>query len=351
MLVCAAAPLRLQAQKDGLWPKFGGTPPSSGFALGIGFRKSRMADGLFDFHGDIVGSIKKYEHAELHLDLPRLWKERLFIEFSSQYGNYPQEDFWGLGPSSIENRRTNFRQEHADFSGTVGFRPLRRLRVGATGGLLQINTGPGKDKSFPSIEQLFTADAVPALGQQPDYYHLGAFLQFDYRDNPLNPKSGGYYLLRGTHYGDRDFAAFSFRRYEIDVRQFFPGFLKATTIALRALTWLSDTRPGQQEPFFMQPTVGGSNDLRGFHQYRFRDRNRFVVNAEYRWETASFLDLVAFVDGGRVFSRPSSFGLRDMRGSLGGGARIKFRGRVFIGLDLGYSSEGVRLWVRRSHMF
>lgn len=101
----------------------------------------------------------------------------------------------------------------------------------------------------------------------------------------------------------------------------------------------------------MQPTLGGSNDLRGFHQYRFRDRNRFVLNAEYRWETASFLDLVAFVDGGRVFSRPSAFGLRDMRGSLGGGARIKFRGRVLIGLDLGYSSEGVRLWVRRSHMF
>ena len=56
-----------------------------------------MADGLFDFHGDIVGSIKKYEHAEVHLDLPRLWKERLFLEFSSQYGNYPQEDFLGIG--------------------------------------------------------------------------------------------------------------------------------------------------------------------------------------------------------------------------------------------------------------
>lgn len=351
-LVCSSAPLRLQAQKDGLRPKIGGTPHSSGFALGVEFRKNRLVGDRLDFHGQLVGSIKKYELAELHLELPRLWKERLFFELNASYRNFPEEDFWGLGPRSTNGQRTNFRYEDAGYGATVGFRPLRQLRVGLSGGLLRVNTGPGKDKSFPSIEQLFVAGEVPALDGQPDYYRVGGFMQLDHRDRPSNPKSGGLYQFHWTYYRDRDLGEFSFRRYEVELQHFVATFQKRGTIALRGLTSLTDTRPSQKVPFFMQPTVGGANDLRGFHQYRFRDRNRLVLNLEYRWEALALLDLVAFADAGKVFDEPSQLGLNGLKGSFGGGGRIKFNGRVFLGLDLAVSSEGgFRLWVRRSHIF
>jgi outer membrane protein assembly factor BamA len=114
---------------------------------------------------------------------------------------------------------------------------------------------------------------------------------------------------------------------------------------------LIDTSPGQEVPFFMQQAVGGSNSLRGYRQDRFRDKNLLLFNLEYRWEVMELFDLVAFGDGGRVFSRRSDIGLDDMRGSVGLGGRVKFRERVWLGLDVGYSTEGVRIWLRGSNIF
>ena len=48
------------------------------------------------------------------------------------------------------------------------------------------------------------------------------------------------------------------------------------------------------------PTLGGSTTLRGFSEFRFRDRNAFLINAEYRWEAFSGLDMALFGDWGDV---------------------------------------------------
>lgn len=340
----------LLAQEDGLSPVIGGLPFDSGFALGLRYRKYRLASGPVDFRALVIGSVKKYEYLEIEFDLPRLWNERLFARLATTYRNYPEEDLWGLGPESEKSRRSNFRLEDINYTGTFGLRPRRWVRVGVTGGLLDVNTGPGKDKDSPSVEQRFTPMEVPALDQQPDYWHMGAFAQVDYRDEPSDPRSGGNYEFRWAYYDDRDFGRFSFRRYEVELKQFFPVSQKGA-IAARGLSSLTDTSPGHQVPFFLQRTVGGGNDLRGFHQYRFRDKNILVFNLEYRWRVIPYLDLVAFGDAGRVFPRRSDFGLNDLEGSFGLGGRLKFRESVFLGMDLGVGREGLRVWFRGGHTF
>jgi hypothetical protein len=101
----------------------------------------------------------------------------------------------------------------------------------------------------------------------------------------------------------------------------------------------------------MQRTIGGADDLRGFYQYRFRDKNLLLFNLEYRLGVAEFLDLSVFGDAGRVFSRRSDFGLGDMEGSLGSGATLKVLERVLLRMDIAVSREGVRLWFRGEHSF
>jgi outer membrane protein assembly factor BamA len=218
-------------------------------------------------------------------------------------------------------------------------------------GYLRANTGPGKDKSTLTVERLFTPTEVPGLIQQPDYSLFGAFADFDSRDSTSDPRAGGFYQARWTSFDDRDFDRFSFRRYELELQHFFPTHGKRGTVATRGLVSLIDTSPGQEVPFFMQQAVGGSNSLRGYRQDRFRDKNLLLFNLEYRWEVMELFDLVAFGDGGRVFSRRSDIGLDDMRGSVGLGGRVKFRERVWLGLDVGYSTEGVRIWLRGSNIF
>jgi hypothetical protein len=75
------------------------------------------------------------------------------------------------------------------------------------------------------------------------------------------------------------------------------------------------------------------------------------MNAEYRRELASFIDVIGFVDAGRVFFRPSEFGLRDLKSSGGLGTRIKLGARVFFGVDVAAGPEGVLAWFRGGHTF
>jgi outer membrane protein assembly factor BamA len=205
--------------------------------------------------------------------------------------------------------------------------------------------------SDPSIEERFSEPDTPGLNLQPGFWHAGAFATFDNRDHYGIPHAGGSYQFRWTYFGDRDLGRFSFRRYDLDLRQYFPLRDKLDTVAVRGLVTFTDRNRDQAVPFYMQPTVGGGNDLRGFSQSRFRGDNAIVLNLEYRREISPYFDLIAFGDAGKVFARAGDLGLRGLEGAAGGGGRLKFRETVLFGFDLGWSREGPRLWLRASHVF
>ena len=202
-----------------------------------------------------------------------------------------------------------------------------------------------------SIEERFSPGGVPALDSQPHFRHLGAFAEVDYRRRPESGIRGGYYNLTWTRYQDRTLGRYHFRRWGIDLRQFLPSLQPTATVAMRFAASFTEKGEGRQVPFFLQPTVGGGNDLRGYHQYRFRDENSVVVNLEYRWRANEVVEALAFTDAGRVFSRPGEFGLKGVRSSIGAGGRLRLGDRLLIGLDLGWSPEGLRFWFRGSQVF
>ncbi len=356
-LVLACIPASAQftaADEEGFLPSIGGLPPDSGLGLSLAYRKNKLANGLVDFRGQVMASVKRYQHAEFEFELPRLANEKLFASFLTRYRNYPEENFWGLGPDEGEGRRTDFRLEDYGFQTTFGARPLRHFTVGVNAGIFKVNTGPGKDRQSRSIQELFTPAEVPALDRQADYNLAGAFVEYDNRDAVADPRDGGFYSLNWTFHDDRDFNQFSFHRIDIDARRYiglFQEYRRPQTIALRALTSFSSKGASQQVPFFMQRTIGGADSLRGFRQYRFRDENLLLLNAEYRWHTTDHVDVVPFVDVGRVFTRASDFGLNDLEASLGIGSRLKFGERVVVRLDDAAGREGIRLWLRGSHTF
>ena len=134
-------------------------------------------------------------------------------------------------------------------------------------------------------------------------------------------------------YFERQSNGLDFRRYEIDLRKFLSVREERTTFAARAFTVLTKAKAGGQVPFFLQPTVGGGNDLRGYAQYRFRDENALGLSLESRWRFKGMFQAVGFADAGRVFDRPGKIGLRGLRGSIGGG------GRVVLGIGAGWNEE------------
>ena len=319
--------------------------------MGPEYLRQDLADGNLIFRGSARGSLAKAQLYDLQLTLPRLANETVFVDLYAVHRNLPRIDYFGPGPDSEKGGRTNFRLEDTAYDFTAGVKPLRSLKLGVTGGYLQVNTGPGTRPGIALTEEVFTALTTPGLDAQSDFLRGGGFIQFDYRDNPGGPRSGGNYLARFTYYDDRTLDRHSFRHLQLEAQQYIPFFNERRVIALRARSILAFTNPDQRVPFYLQPVLGGSNDLRGFRSYRFYDDNQIVVNAEYRWESFTGLDMALFFDAGKVTPKRSQINFHDLETAAGFGFRFNVRNDVFLRLDVGFSNEGFRVWVKFGNPF
>jgi outer membrane protein assembly factor BamA len=320
------------AQDTSIRPVFGITA-DAGFAAGANISRTRLA-GPIDGHIKGVFSVKKYQLYEAGIDVPEIsrWAS---LSVSSRYRNYPQEDFWGLGPNTPNSARKNYLMEDLDTTATVTA-TIDKLRVGASTGYLKINTGPGRDTRYPILPEAYEL--------QPSFGHVGAFVEYKSLDENSDPHKGGSYSFQWTAYLG------TFQNYDVDLRYFVP-VTASDRIGFRMESWFTHAKPEEQIPFFMLPFVGGTETVRGFSQARFRDRNALLLNSEYRHSLNGFLDVVGFVDAGRVFPNAENFGLRYLHPGYGVGARVKFGSRMFFGIDLGFSSEGRKVYFRSNQMF
>ena len=321
--------------------------------MGPEYLRQDLAGGNLIFRGSARGSLAKAQLYDLRLTLPRLANETLFLDLYAVHRNLPRIDYFGPGPDSEEGGRTNFRLEDTAYDLTAGVKPFRSLRLGVTAGYLQVNTGPGTRPGIALTDEVFKEATIPIPGlvDQADFARAGGFIQFDYRDNPGGPRSGGNYLASFTYYDDRTLDDHSFRRLQLEAQQYIPFFNERRVIALRARSILSFTNPDQRVPFYLQPVLGGSDDLRGFRSYRFYDDNQIVVNAEYRWESFTGLDMALFFDAGKVTPKRSQINFHDLEAAAGFGFRFNVRNDVFLRLDVGFSHEGFRVWVKFGNPF
>jgi hypothetical protein len=331
--------------------RLGGLPTGQGFALGPEYFRPDLADGKVAVRAGVSGSIGRAVVMDAAVQFPRLAGGRMFASLGSSYSNLPRLDYYGPGPDSEKTGRSQYRLEVTRAVGEAGFRVMRHLSIGAKGGYLATNTGPGNNDRFIATDQQFSPVTTPGLDRQTNFLTGGAFVHIDYRDNALGPRRGGSYRFDLTRYSDRDLKIYSFNSYDVDLQQYFPFFNERRVIVLRGKATFSAPDGGNQVPFYLQPTLGGSETLRGYRAYRFYDDNMMVMNAEYRWETFSGLDMAIFADAGKVFPRRGDFNFDDLESSVGFGFRFNVRNAVFLRIDFGFSHEGFQAWFKFNNVF
>lgn len=342
---------RLSAGVGGFRLKLGGLVTGGGFALGPEYLRRDIRDGSFFFRASAQASTRRYQQLEIELGSPGLVRNRLYFDLFAARHDYPAMNYYGPGPDSDKGGRSSFRREGLEFESLVGVRVLPRLSWGVSTAYLTFNTGPGSDRRLISTEQAFTPDRVPGLDHQTDFIRAATFVRYDSRDNPGGPRSGGLYLAQLSSYSDRTLKLHDFQRLDIELQQYLPLFNKRRVFALRGKTAITlNDRPGSV-PFYLQPVLGGSDDLRGFRPFRFYDRNLIVLNGEYRWEAFSGLDMALFVDGGKVFAHRSNWNFRNLEGSAGFGLRFNIRNSTFLRTDVGFSHEGFQVWIKFNDVF
>jgi outer membrane protein assembly factor BamA len=342
---------RVTNGSNGFGVKLGNMVTGGGFAIGPEYSRQDLLDGNFTFRTSAQFSTRGYQKYEAEAAAPRLWKERLELSLVGSHRNYGGINYYGPGPDSSKERRTNYRLEDTSADAIAALQPARYFKVGGSIGGLWANVGPGTDDRFASAETVFNPIDVPGLDVQTDHLRTSVFGQLDYRDNPLGPKSGGNYVLQYSWYKDTKLELYGFRRMDIDAQQYIPFLNKTHRIALRAKGTFTDGDRNQFAPFYLQPVLGGSDDLRGFRPFRFSDRNKVVYNAEYIWEIFTGLDGAVFFDAGKVMPKRSLLAFSGLETSAGFGLRFNARNATFIRIDVGFSHEGFQVWFKFNDVF
>lgn len=335
----------------GLRARIGALVTGSGFAIGPEYFRDDLKGGQILFRATTQFSTNRYQLYDVELAFPKLANNSMFADLHATHRNYPQIQYYGPGPDSAKTGRSNYRLEDTNFSFNAGIKPARHLRLGATGGFTEINVGPGTARQWISTERIYGPTQAVGVNEQTDFLQGGFFAQYDYRDIPAGPRSGGNYVARYIYNKDVDLERHSHRRLDVELQQYIPMFNARRVIALRAKTDLTYKNRNQTLPFYMQPTLGGSNDLRGFRPFRFYDDNLLVFNAEYRYEVFAGMDMAIFGDAGKVFHSKKRLNFRDLEGAYGLGMRFNARNAVFMRIDAGFSHEGFQVWVKFNNVF
>jgi len=255
-------------------------------------------------------------------------------------------NYFGLGIDSSLANQTNYRFQATDVLSYATVQANQWLSVGATVGFLHqpdVSRAGGWHIAHPDTQALFGEELAPGLTAQPSFVHTDLSLTVDTRNHPGHPTSGGVYRVAWESFTAPEAGVFSFHRYEAEAGQFIPVVRDTGLVALRAWTVFSDPAHGHTVPFYMLPSLGGQNTLRGYHDYRFHDRDLLAVSVESRWALTTHLGGAVFIDAGTVAPRLGDLDLSALKTSYGVGVRLHTRTRTLARVDLGISREGWRV--------
>jgi len=334
--------LDASANRDGFHPQIGGMIPGAGIAVGPGYRHHLFGDrATVDASGTV--SWRQYTMARARVEWPQLFTNRLSVGAELKYQDFSKINFYGIGDGSSKADRTNYRLKDADVLGFATVRPNPWLSIGSRVGVLKrVEIAAGTSPLSPTTGDRFDEATAPGLTRQPDFLHADVSVAVDTQDVPGYPTSGGRYRVSVGSFHDQDYARYSFRRLDADAAQYIPLFHKSWVLTLHGRAVLSNSAAGQEVPFYLLPTLGGSNTLRGFADYRFRDRNLLLFNVEYRWPLFRALDAALFYDAGTVAPSAQALSMRQAHTDYGAGLRLHSTRRTIVRVDVARSPEGIR---------
>ncbi|HET9194699.1 MAG TPA: BamA/TamA family outer membrane protein [Vicinamibacterales bacterium] len=330
---------RLLSPAEGLYPKIGTITAGSGLAVGPGYRASHRLGGAVDFSAFAMGSIKKYWIADARVQLPRLLNERLGLDAHVQTYDFQEELFFGIGPDSARADLVHYGLRNTIVGGSAAVRPTSWLTISGGADFLNPRIESATDDE-DYISTRFDDVTAPGLADQPDFMRYQSAVDVNYREPRGNPRAGGRYLFTYQRFDDLDDNTYSFQRAEVDLQQYVPLLRDRRILALRGLVSVSEADDGARIPFFYQRTLGGPDDLRGFHRLRFRDNHALLLQAEYRWEIFTAVDGAIFYDTGKVASRVEDLNLRDLESDYGFGFRFGNANSVFLRIEAAFGSRG-----------
>lgn len=344
-----------------LHPIIGGVAPGGGIGVGIGYNTPKSNDW---FH-----------NAEARITINRYWSlmgetgrqtQRSRVGIFGQIRDMNRLDFFGIGPNSRRVNRTDFRLRETSTGARGWIRATPAIRLGGIAQIYSPQLGSGHSARVRSIERFFSPDTVPGFNADPVFARYRGYAEFVYPvladpDRPDKEYRGyqGTYQLAVETVRDTDAGDHNFHRWETEVQERFAGFKPGHRFTIHGL--MAVTNEKANVPFYLQYTLGGGGGLsafrantigtdgttatlRGYQNYRFRDKDIVLMQGEYRVPVHKAVDATVFVDAGQVAPTVSRL-FRAWKGGTGFSVSYMRKGAALARLDVGYGSgEGVHLF-------
>jgi hypothetical protein len=339
--------------KKGFYPKVGGMITGAGWlAIGPGYR-TRLFDDRAVIDALAQVSLRGYLSADASVEVPLLLDGRLAVGAEALWQDSTQVNYFGLGPDSSRDLRSQYRLQTLNVVGYGRYRPERWLALSGRFGWLDgpsvaSATGPF-NRDYLDAQATFPNDPAMTIAEKPQFFHSEVAVTADTRDYPGHPTRGALYRASVGVYADRDLDAFSLRRYELEGAQFIPLFNDAWIIALHGWGVFSDPDAGHEVPFYLTPSLGGANTLRGYPNYRFHDRHLLLASAESRWPLFQHIDAAVFLDSGTVAANVADLGFD--KTTYGVGFRVHSHSATTARVDIARGREGWQVLLRLNDPF
>lgn len=326
-------------------PLFGSVTDGSGWGPGVELSTAEAISPNFKLVGSSLGTFKEYVQAKAGLRADPFGQGFRFFELDliGRYHDFPQEDFWGIGPHSLQADRSTYELKQSGLAVTAAVRPVGGLRFGVGVDYSSNRVDPGEDQRYPTTQEQFAAAPPPAL-QGAQLFGPLAFVELDTRDAANNPRRGSFVSFAVSSLDDAGGDDFAFVSWRVDSRGYIPLGTKRRVLALRLLGEFNDPKGGSEVPFFRLARLGSTSTLRGYDSFRFQDRHVLTSSIEYRYQLVSAIDWVWFTDIGQVFRRRSELSLNNVHVTAGGGLQFKTRDSVVFKMLVGKSGEGARVF-------
>jgi len=318
--------------------QFGDIKRGSGFAPGVGYGHTMANGAVFAAKG--VYSIKNYKLLQVSAQSPHFWADRVLFRARARWQDAPRVPLYPLGSDPTEFR-TDYAETRTQVSGEALLKPVGFVRVGGGVGLEWFETG-FSHKENPIGMLLF--NTLPGSGSDPRYVHSRAFAALDFRDSEGYSRRGSLLSAEYHDYRANSNGALSFARIDGAAEQYVPILHGNWVIFLGLWASTTTTAAGREVPFFLMPNLGG-HDLRGFKDYRFRDRDSINWTAEYRWYAQEFLDAAIFYDAGKTVSTRDALDFKGLHASVGAGVRLHTPLSTLVRLEGAHSREGFRFLI------
>ncbi|MBC6994978.1 BamA/TamA family outer membrane protein [Neolewinella lacunae] len=253
-------------------------------------------------------------------------EEKWLLRGNLDYTDFPQ-NYFGVGNGTTEADRSAITYQRLLIEPLLLRQVLPKLFVG---GGFRYNT-------YYNTALVEATEALPAgaslqdsLGSKNVGLEFAA--SYDNRDNVLNAQKGILVEFTQGFYGTALGGTSAFELSKLDLR----AYRRTGPRGVLGFQ-LFGRYGGGETPVQELSFLGGPELLRGFPEFRFRDRLAVFAQAEYRWQTWKSIGFVFYGGAGQVAPEVAELAVPELRYSLGTGLRVTIIPKENINLRVDYA--------------